>query len=286
LTGESLAAPACADFPQNRGYLRVETRAGEGMPEAVYDGHEKGYALSEGYALRRRPDPRIASAIASALADASTVVNVGAGTGSYEPTDRIVQAVEPSELKIGQRAAGAAPCVRGSAESLPFDTGAYDAAMAILTIHHWSNWRGGLREMRRVARRRIVLLTFDTEASDFWLTRDYFPEVIADDRRIMPSLSDLQEGLGEFQSTPVFIPHDCTDGFLGAYWRRPRTYLDPNARKSMSSFAKIDADAGLRKLASDLESGAWRARNADLLAREALDIGYRLLRWDFDTSSR
>jgi SAM-dependent methyltransferase len=252
---------------------------------AVYDGHEKGYALSEGYALRRRPDPRIATAIASALADARTVVNIGAGTGSYEPTDRIVQAVEPSERMISQRAAGAAPCLRGSAGSLPFDAGAHDAAMAILTIHHWPDWRAGLREMRRVARRRIVLLTFDTEASDFWLTRDYFPEVMADDRRIMPSLRDLEKELGEFQSTPVFIPHDCTDGFLGAYWRRPWTYLDPNARKSMSSFAKIDADTGLRKLAGDLESGDWHTRNADLLAREALDIGYRLLRWDFDTSS-
>ena len=256
------------------------------MPEAVYDGHGKGHALAEGYALRRRPDPRIAAAIISAFADVRSVVNIGAGTGSYEPADRIVQAVEPSERMIGQRAPGAAPCVRGSAEALPFDAGAYDAAMAILTIHHWPDWRAGLREMRRVARRRIVLLTFDAETSDFWLTRDYFPEISADDRRIMPRLGDLKKELGEFQSTPVFVPHDCTDGFLGAYWRRPETYLDPDARKSMSSFAKIDADTGLRKLAADLESGAWRTRNADLLAREALDIGYRLLRWDFDAGSR
>src|SRR5262245_45807944 len=139
-------------------------------PEAIYD------RIGEGYARGRRPDPRVASAIVSALADARTVINVGAGTGSYEPTDRRVQAVQPSELMISQRAPDAAPCVRASAESLPFEAGAFDAAMAVLTIHHWSDWRAGLREMRRVARCRIVLLTFDVDTSDFWLTRDYFPE--------------------------------------------------------------------------------------------------------------
>jgi SAM-dependent methyltransferase len=249
------------------------------VPGAIYDG------LGEGYAQRRRPDPRIASTIVSALADARTVVNIGAGTGSYEPTDRIVQAVEPSETMIRQRPAGAAPCVRGLAESLPFEAGAYDAAMAVLTIHHWSDWRLGLREMRRVARRRIVLLTFDIEVSDFWLTRDYFPGLMTLDRQIMPKLSELATVLGEFHSTPVYVPHDCADGFLGAYWRRPNIYLDPIARRSMSSFAKIEVEDGLRRLASDLDSGVWHKRNADILALEALDIGYRLLRWDLDPSS-
>ena len=120
-----------------------------------------------------------ASLIVSALGDAHSVVNVGAGAGSYEPTDRIVQAVEPSQMMIGQRPEGAAPCLQASAEALPLESGAYDAAMAVLTIHHWSDWRAGLREMRRVAQRRVVLLTFDTEASDFWLTRDYFPALMA-----------------------------------------------------------------------------------------------------------
>jgi SAM-dependent methyltransferase len=265
-----------------RGILVVQASTEICMPEAVYDGLGQGFALAEGYALRRRPDPRIASAIVSALADARTVVNVGAGTGSYEPKDRIVQAVEPSEQMISQRPGDAAPCVRGSAESLPFGVGTYDAAMAVLTIHHWSDWRLGLREMRRVARRRIVLLTIDTEVFDFWLTRDYFPDLMNLDRKIMPKLTELASELGQFQATPVLVPHDCTDGFLGAYWRRPSTYLDPDARRSMSSFAKIDAEAGLRQLALDLESGVWRTRNADLLARETLNIGYRLLRWDFD----
>jgi SAM-dependent methyltransferase len=244
------------------------------VPEAIYDG------IGAGYALRRRPDPRIAVLIASALADAHTVINIGAGAGSYEPTDRIVQAVEPSDTMIAQRPANAAPCVRASAEALPFEKGAFDAAMAVLTIHHWSDWRAGLREMRRVARRRIVLLTFDTEASDFWLTRDYFPELMALDRQIMPPLEELADEIGGFHASPVPVPHDCVDGFLGAYWRRPEVYLDPVARRSMSSFARIDAEAGLKRLARDLDSGAWRTRNADLLDREALDIGYRLLRWE------
>lgn len=236
--------------------------------------------IGEGYAGRRRPDPRIEKAVASALGDAGSVINVGAGTGSYEPTDRTVLAVEPSNVMIRQRSSGAAPCLRASAESLPVADGAFDAAMAVLTIHHWSDWRRGLRELRRVARRRIVLLTFDNDAADFWLTRDYFPELLALDRKIMPSLDALAAELGAFESTPVLVPHDCRDGFLGAYWRRPEIYLDPAARRSMSSFAKIDADSGLSKLARDLETGVWRERNAAILDLDALDLGYRLLVWE------
>lgn len=249
------------------------------MPDAIYDRDENGTALAEGYARRRRPDPRIAAAIVAALGDARSVVNVGAGTGSYEPTDRTVQAVEPSERMIAQRAPGAAACLRASAEALPFEDGAFDAAVAILTIHHWADWRAGLKEMRRVAR-RVVLLTFDAEASDFWLTRDYFPEIAALDRRIMPRLGDLKKELDDVQCAPVLIAHDCMDGFLGAYWRRPEIYLDPQARKAMSPFGRIDVAAGLRKLADDLASGAWRSRNAELVDQDALDVGYRLLRAD------
>lgn len=243
------------------------------MP-AIYD------AIGEGYALARQPDPRIAAAIVAALGDACSVVNVGAGAGSYEPRDRNVRAVEPSEKMIRQRPDGAAPCVQGAAEALPFENGAFDAAMAVLTIHHWSDWRAGLREMRRVARRRVVLLTFDVDAAPFWLTHDYFPALLQLDRQIMPPLGDLECELGAFQATPVPVPHDCIDGFLGAYWRRPERYLDPAVRRSMSSFARIDAEEGLQRLARDLESGAWRARYGDLLALDALDIGYRLLRWE------
>ncbi|MEO8925748.1 MAG: methyltransferase domain-containing protein [Caulobacteraceae bacterium] len=248
------------------------------MAQATYD------TIGEGYALRRRPDPRIAAVISLALGAARSVINIGAGTGSYEPADRVVLAVEPSDLMIGQRPPEAAPCARGSAEALPAEDGAFDAAMGVLTIHHWSNWRLGLREMRRVARHRTVLLTFDTESSNFWLTRDYFPELLTLDRQIMPSLDALAEELGAFEATPVLIPHDCSDGFLGAYWRRPEVYLDLISRRSMSSFAKIEADNGLDRLANDVKSGVWRKRNADILALDALDVGYRLLRWEFEAS--
>lgn len=243
------------------------------MP-ALYD------EIGDGYARRRRPEPRIASAIAAALGDARTVVNVGAGTGSYEPADRLVMAVEPSETMISQRGEDAAPCVRAPAEALPFETHAFDAAMAVLTIHHWTDWRSGLKEMRRVARRRVVLVTFDAEASDFWLMRDYFPELMELDRRIMPTLSELADTLGEFHATAIPVPHDCIDGFLGAYWRRPRVYLDPVARRSMSSFARIEAESGLERLARELEDGTWAERYASLLDLDELDVGYRLLRWE------
>lgn len=240
--------------------------------------------IGGGYARLRQPDPRIAAVIEQALGDARSVINVGAGAGSYEPRSRTVFAVEPSQVMIDQRPPGAAPCVRASAEALPAETGAFDAAMAVLTIHHWRDWRAGLREMRRVARARIVVLTFDPEAHSFWLTHDYLPEISEIDRRIMPSLAKLAEELGPYEATPVLIPYDCRDGFLGAYWRRPQSYLNPAVRGSISAFAMIDAETGLKQLAHDLDTGAWRERNADLLALDALDVGYRLLRWELEPS--
>jgi SAM-dependent methyltransferase len=246
------------------------------MTKTAYD------TIGVGYALSRRPDPRIAVAISLALGPSRTVINVGAGTASYEPTNRFVLAVEPSDLMIRQRPPNSAPCVRGAAELLPAKDKAFDAAMAILSVHHWSDWRLGLREMRRVARLRIVLLTYDTETSDFWLTRDYFPEIRRLDLQVMPPLNAIAEELGPFEATPILIPHDCSDGFLGAYWRRPEVYLDPVARRAISPFAKIEAGDGLNKLTNDLESGLWYKRNAEVLAADALDCGYRLLRWEFE----
>jgi SAM-dependent methyltransferase len=245
------------------------------MPQATYD------KLGQGYAQRRQPDPHIAAAIWSALGPSRTVINVGAGTGSYEPSDRLVLAVEPSELMISQRLPHAAPCVRGLAEALPVKDGAYESATAVLTIHHWSDWRLGLRELRRVARDRIVVLTFDAEASNFWPTRDYFPEILERDREIMPPLRGLAEELSAAEVTPVPVPHDCLDGFFGAYWRRPEVYLDQIARRSMSPFSKIEAEKGLTRLTEDLDSGVWRKRYADILSLDALDVGYRLLSWNF-----
>jgi SAM-dependent methyltransferase len=242
---------------------------------AIYD------TIGQEYGRRRRPDPRIAATIAGALGDAQTIINVGAGSGSYEPTFGRVLAVEPSEVMIGQRPPGAAGCVRGVAESLPVETAAFDAAMAVLTLHHWADWRLGLKELRRVAKRRIVILTFDPDASRFWLTEDYFPAITELDRQTMPPLSEIVALVGGERPIPVLVPHDCTDGFLGAYWRRPEAYLDPSVRQSMSGFLRIDPTAGLRNLESDLKSGRWHERNAHLVTLDALDLGYRLVRSEF-----
>ena len=232
------------------------------------------------YSTSRRADPRLAAQIRSALGDARSVVNVGAGAGSYEPEDVEVIPVEPSEGMIAQRPPSAAPARQGFAESLPLPDRCADAAMAILTIHHWGDLAAGLREMRRVARGRIVVLHFDPQLTRrFWLVEEYLPE-IGERERELPSAADVASLLDmPSRIVPVPIPWDCTDGFLGAYWRRPEAYLDPVVRASISVFAPLgDALApALERLRADVESGAWHRRHADLLARGDLDIGYRLV---------
>ena len=228
------------------------------------------------YAELRRPDERIARIIHSALGPAQTVLNVGVGTGSYEPADRSVTAVEPSREMIRKRKTAAAKAIQASAEALPFDDGSFEASMAILTIHHWPDKQAGLREMRRVTRGTIVLLTFDP-AHRPWLT-DYLPELAALDEKQMPTMDDYERWLGPVQITPVLVPHDCSDGFLYAYWRRPAAYLDARLRSGSSSFWAIgSAEAGLQTLRRDLESGAWQRRHAELLSLDAYDAGYRLV---------
>ncbi len=232
--------------------------------------------IGRNYAELRRPDPRIARIIEGALGPARTVLNVGAGTGSYEPADRAVIAVEPSREMIRKRGARAAEAVQASAGHLPFDDRRFDAAMAILTLHHWPDKAAGLSEMRRVTRGRIVLLTFDPSHRP-WLT-DYLPELAALDEAQMPAMADYERWLGPVQITTVPVPHDCSDGFLYAYWRRPAAYLDPHVRSGSSAFWAIrDADAGLEKLRQDLESGAWERRYADLICLDEYDAGYRLV---------
>jgi SAM-dependent methyltransferase len=202
---------------------------------------------------------------------------VGAGTGSYEPRDRPVVAVDPSAVMIAQRDRGAAPAVRGSASQLPFRDASFDASLAVLTIHHWPDLARGLRELRRVARRRVVVLTWDPAATGFWLA-DYFPEIPAIDRRILPPLAELERHLGAIEIHHVPVPHDCVDGFLGAYWRRPEAYLRAEVRAAISTFARLrDLERGLAALRRDLDSGAWRARHGHLLERAELDLGYRLV---------
>jgi SAM-dependent methyltransferase len=232
------------------------------------------------YAEFRRSDHRIAAAIDAALGNATSVVNIGAGAGSYEPLNRTVLAVEPSEVMIRQRPAGAAPCLQGSAEALPLETASVDAAMAILTIHHWTDLERGLGEMARVARKRAVLLTWVPDAAPFWLTEDYFAEIADDDRKIFPSAAALialpERMIGPVHMAPVPLPHDCTDT-MRAYWRRPESYLNAEIRSAMSSFARIDAETGLARLRTDLSSGRWAERNRHLLALDTLDVGYRLV---------
>jgi SAM-dependent methyltransferase len=231
------------------------------------------------YTATRATDPRVAARIWDALGDARTVVNVGAGTGSYEPPDREVTAVEPSEVMIAQRPPGAAPVVQASAEDLPSDDGAFDAAMAVLTLHHWTDWRAGCAEMRRVARDRVVVFSWDpTYRGRMWLGPEYFPHLtwaIADG---FPSLADQAAVLrAEVEVVPV--PWDCSDGFFGAFWRRPEAYLDPEVRAGISTMSGRDDELalGLARLEQDVRSGAWARRHAELLELEQLDLGYRLL---------
>jgi SAM-dependent methyltransferase len=232
------------------------------------------------YAKTRGTDPRIAAAIWEALGDARTVLNVGAGTGSYEPPDRKVTAVEPSEVMIAQRPPDAAPAVQASAEALPFEDDSFDAAMAVLTIHHWSDWRAGIDEMRRVAG-RLVVFSFDPAYTGrLWVTAEYFAELAAAEVADFPSLADQAGAVRATRVTPVPIPADCEDGFFGANWRRPHAYLDPEVRAGISTFARrpeAELAPGLERLRADLESGEWEARHADLLERDELDLGYRLL---------
>jgi SAM-dependent methyltransferase len=236
--------------------------------------------IGRGYARGRRPDPRIAAQLTAALGKARSVLNVGAGAGSYEPPGRRVVALEPSAVMLAQRPKGAARAVRARAEALPFPDRAFDAAMAVLTVHHWADRHGGLAECARVARRRVVLLTWDPAADKFWLLRDYFPEFAEADREVFPTMAAYAEAFGPgacMEVSPLPVPRDCVDGFLGAYWARPEAYLDAAVRAGMSSFARPGTEAGLARLRSDLATGAWNARHGHLLAAEALDVGYRLV---------
>jgi SAM-dependent methyltransferase len=239
---------------------------------ALYD------TIGVDYAQLRKPDLRIARQINAALGDARTILNVGAGSGSYEPEGRKLTAIEPSAEMIAQRQLSDAVAIQGSAEALPFADKNFDASMAVLTIHHWSDQAKGCAEMRRVTRGPVVFLTFDAGHKGFWLF-DYFPALLTLDEAAMPPMERYANWLGEVVIDPVPIPHDCTDGFLAAYWRRPAAYLDERIRRAMSSFWKIgDVSKGIARLESDLKDGTWHARFGHLMEMDALDCGYRLVR--------
>ncbi len=235
--------------------------------------------IGHGYALARKPDSRIAARILAALGQARSVLNVGAGAGSYEPRGPGTVALEPSPLMLGQRPSGASPAVRGVAESLPFADASFDAVMASLTLHHWSDWRAGVREMRRVSRGRIVIFAFDPSHSHrFWLIRDYFPDMAHAPTEAF-DLDDVAAAVGG-RVEVVPVPADCTDGFLAAYWRRPAAYLDPTLRAAISTFHTLTPtalDHGLRRLETDIASGEWERRHGRELPLDSFDGGYRLV---------
>lgn len=204
---------------------------------------------------------------------------MGAGTGNYEPQGRTVVAVEPSEVMLAQRPSAAAPAIQAMAESLPFGDGAFDVALAILTVHHWRDPTAGLVELARVARRQVVV-TWDPDVSRrFWLHRDYLPELCALEATLS-SLHDVVTTLPGCDVAVLDVPSDCADGFLGAHWDEPGWYLDPGVRLAMSGLALLDptvVDRALRSLRADVDDGTWATRNAELAQCETFDAGFRLV---------
>lgn len=243
------------------------------MSEAAYD------RIGRGYARTRRADPRIAARVSAALGPARSVVNVGAGAGSYEPEGMEVIAVEPSREMIAQRAPGAGRVIVASAEEIPLPEGSADAAMTILSIHHWQDPQAGLAEMRRIATGRVVVMTYDPSHLDWWL-RGYAPEIFAEDRRRFPAVEDILAWLGGGSIDVVEVPADCTDLFLGALWARPELILDEDVRASTSGFARLDEgreEEAVAQLRGDLRSGRWDDLHGGLRRASALDVGLRLI---------
>lgn len=244
-------------------------------------GGDVDYAIhGVGYSRQRQTDPRIATLVHRALGSSRTVLNVGAGTGSYEPEDRFVIAVEPSETMRLQRPLNR-PAVRGFAEELPFGNQSFDATMAMLTVHQWSDTKQGIDELKRVTRGPVVILTFDGEALDnFWLA-EYTPELMKAEAPRYPKIDHLKELLGgESTSSVVPIPFDCTDGFMEAFYGRPERLLDPDVRRSQSSWSFISAEAQnhfVKSLRTDLESGRWDEKFGYLRSQPSYDGSLRLV---------
>ena len=235
--------------------------------------------IGRSYAKTRREDPRIAADILTCLGQSDSVLNVGAGTGNYEPRDRFVVAVEPSPEMLKQRQDRSRRVVRGVAEALPFLDAAFDTAMAVLTIHHWTDTVAGLRELRRVARRQVVFFFEPLHVHEFWAL-DYFPEAIdLPSERNAPGGDVIRRALRVREIRPVLVPRDCVDGFGAAFWARPEAYLDAEVQAGMSWLALLPEDArkrGSARLADDISSGAWERRFGHLRHLDVYDAGYRI----------
>jgi SAM-dependent methyltransferase len=234
--------------------------------------------IGANYAVTRCTDPKIAQQLYVELQGATRIVNIGAGTGSYEPENVDLVAVEPSAKMIAQRPIGAHPVEQAFAEKLPFADQSFSHAMTVLSMHHWTDRHRAFREINRVATEKFVAITWNPDAAPFWLTRDYFPEIHEMDQDSFPDLDELHEYFDDVQMRPLPIPSDCQDGFFAAFWKRPEAYLRREVRRAMSPFAKIrDVSVGLQKLENDLASGAWAKNNHAILGATALDVGYVLI---------
>jgi hypothetical protein len=258
----------------------VDRHPGTGSAARVVGQPETYDQIGLGYAEERHPDPRLARRITAALGGACSVLNVGAGAGSYEPADRFVVAVEPSGVMLAQRPLGAAPAIRAAAEQLPFPDASFEAVMAILTVHHWSDREAGYAELCRVSPHRVVL-TFDPMVhNQNWFLREYVPDIALFEQQRAPSIDEIARGIGATQIESVPIPHDCTDGFTVAYWRRPHAYLDPNVRRGHSGIAQADpavVERGIERLREDLSTGRWHETHASILELNELDVGIRII---------
>lgn len=230
------------------------------------------------YAQKRKSDPRIAAQISERLEGANSVLNIGAGAGSYEPKDLDLVALEPSLEMIKQRPFDAHPVVQGIAELLPFPDHSFSHALTILSMHHWTDQELAFSEINRVATDKFIAVSWNPDSEPFWLTRDYFLEIVDMDRDNFPSISLFKDHFDHVKIEPLFIPEDCTDGFLAAYWKRPSAYLDPAVRNSISSFAKMgDISETLTQLESDINSGQWHQKNASILNESQIDAGYIII---------
>jgi len=242
------------------------------MTEAKYD------AIGIDYSVTRCTDPEIAKQLHAELAGATRVVNIGAGTGSYEPDNLELVAVEPSAEMISQRKTGAHKVEKASAEKLPFADNSFSHAMTVLSMHHWEDRSLAFGEINRVATDKFIAITWDPASEPFWLTRDYFPEIYEMDQLIFPGLEEIEDYFDEVQVKPLPIPAECKDGLLAAFWKRPQAYLSSQVRKSTSPFADIKRlSEGLQRLEQDLASGSWIKNNSGILHASSLDVGYRLI---------
>ena len=240
--------------------------------EAIYD------QIGINYSESRGTDPKIAKQLNFELRGATRIVNIGAGTGSYEPENIDLVAVEPSSETISQRKTDSHTVEQAFAEKLPFENNSFSHAMTVLSMHHWENRARAFSEINRVTTKKFVAITWDPASEPFWLTRDYFPEFYEMDKIDFPELEELNEHFDEVKMSPLEIPADCKDGFLAAFWKRPEAYLSSKVRQSISSFSKIeDASNGLQTLRADIASGTWEKRNQAILGASSLDVGYRVV---------